>query len=140
MNRMLRSGTFRSLAAGILALLVYGGWAYYINSGYGVATGFRAATVQGSYSMALTLSTTLLMEGLYRSLQSPDSMRGLLLTILLTCLMTFSTAFLINWIFGTPRILLTILPGFLIGTVYTISYVYALHRLQGMNPEGESRC
>ena len=132
MKRILESGRIRSVTAGILALIVYGGWAYYVNSPYGVSAGIRAASVQGGYSLVLTLSTTLLMEGLYHSLQSIRPGGGnLVLTVLLTSAVTFTTAWVINRGFGTPRIFMTILPGFLIGTAYTIAYVFALHKLHG---------
>lgn len=112
----------RSLIAGIAGFLVYGGWAYYINEPY--AMGATAGLTQGSYSFALTMTTTLFMEYLF------DSLKGIrgrsIATVAITSLITFSTAYGIHWFVGTPMILVTILPGFVIGSVYTAVYVTSL--------------
>jgi hypothetical protein len=131
MRRLLDSRTLRGFAAGILGFIVYGGWAFYVNSQHGIDAGFKAGFVQGSYSFALTLSTTLLMEFLWTRLQNA---RGpYFLTLSITNTITFSTAYLINRVFGTPEILLTIFPGFLIGIVYTAFYLFSLSKLTSVN-------
>ena len=121
------SGITRSIFAGLAGFVAYGGWAYYVNAEYGFTTGIRSGLVQGGYSFALTLSTTLLMEQLLVSLSNVKGQ--LVITILTTCLITFSTAYLIHWLAMTPEILLTIAPGFLIGAIYTIFYVYSISSL-----------
>ena len=131
MRRLLNSGTLRGIAAGILGFVVYGGWAFYVNSQHGIALGFKAGLVQGTYSFALTLSTTMLMEFLLTSLQNT---RGpYFLTLSITNTITFATAYLINWVFRTPEILLTIFPGFLIGIAYSAFYLLSLSRLSRSN-------
>jgi hypothetical protein len=131
MRRLLGSRTLRGIAAGCLGFIIYGGWAFYINSQHGVAVGLKAGFVQGTYSFALTLSTTLLMEFLWTSLQN---MRGrYFLTLSITNALTFATAYLINWVFLTPEILPTIIPGFLIGIVYTAFYLFSLRELNNLN-------
>ena len=87
----------------------------------------RAGLIQGSYSLVLTLSTTLLMEYLLTSFQSVKGQA--VLTILITSVITFVTAFAIHWLFGTPEILMTIAPGFFIGALYTVFYVFSVNRL-----------
>jgi hypothetical protein len=131
MRRLLNSGTLRGIAAGTLGFIVYGGWAFYVNSQHGIAVGFKAGFVQGTYSFALTLSTTMLMEFLWTSLQ--NTRRPYFLTLSITNTITFTTAYLINWVFGTPEILLTILPGFLIGIGYTAFYLFSLSKLNSVN-------
>lgn len=134
MRRLLDSRALRGIAAGILGFIVYGGWAFYVNSQHGIAVGFKAGFVQGTYSFALTLSTTLLMEFLLPRLQNA---RGpYFLTLFFTNSITFATAYLINWVFGTPEILLTIFPGFLVGIVYTAVYLFSLSKLTGVNHAG----
>ena len=131
MRHLLDSRTLRGIAAGILGFIAYGGWALYVNSQHGIAVGFKAGFVQGTYSFALTLSTTMLMEFLLTSLQNT---RGpYFLTLSITNTITFATAYLINWVFRTPEILLTIFPGFLIGIVYTAFYLLSLSRLSRLN-------
>ena len=87
MRSLLDSGLLRSMAAGLAAFIVYGSWAYYINLSYGFEIGIRAGLVQGSYSLALTLSTTLLMEYLLTSFRSVKGQT--VLTILITLVITF---------------------------------------------------
>lgn len=125
------SRALRSIAAGIAGFIVYGSWAFYINSQYGITIGFKAGVVQGTYSFALTLSTTILMEVLWAGLQTSKGQT--ILTMSITIAITFITAYLINWVFGTPEILLTIFPGFLIGIFYTAFYVMTLSKLKSIN-------
>jgi hypothetical protein len=126
-SRRADSGIARSIIAGLAGFVAYGGWAYHVNAEYGLATGIRSGLVQGGYSFVLTLSTTLLMEQLLVSL---SNIKGqIVITILTTCLITFSTAYLTHWLAKTPEILLTIAPGFLIGAGYTVIYVYSLSTL-----------
>jgi hypothetical protein len=131
MRHLLDSRTLRGIAAGILGFVVYGGWAFYVNSQHGAAVGLKAGFVQGTYSFALTLSTTLLMEFLWTSLQNT---RGrYFLTLSITNSLTFTTAYLINSVFLTPEILPTIIPGFLIGIVYSAFYLFSLRKLNNLN-------
>ena len=132
-RRLLDSRTLRGIAAGILGFIAYGGWAFYVNSQHGVAAGLKAGFVQGTYSFALTLSTTLLMEFLWTSLQNTKG--TYFLTLSITNSLTFATAYLINWVFLTPEILATIIPGFLIGIVYTAFYLSSLRKLNNLTHE-----
>lgn len=131
MSSFLDSGLLRSIATGILGFIVYGSWAFYANFQHGLTSGVQAGIVQGTYSFALTLSTTMLMEFLWASFQSIKGQH--VLTIAMTSLITFTTAYSINWIFDTPEILLTIFPGFLIGLLYTTFYVVSLERLNNIS-------
>ncbi|MEM6707426.1 MAG: hypothetical protein AAF648_01445 [Pseudomonadota bacterium] len=122
----------RSLLAGLAGFVVYGGWAYYVNMRYGTMIGLRSGLLQGSYSLVLTFVTTLLMERLY------DRFAGLyarrVATIAVTGALLFATPCLIHRLAGTPEILMTVLPGFLIGMVYTSVYVFSLARLRAEMP------
>ena len=122
-----RSGPARGLFAAGLAFLFYGGWAYLVNSGHTQWIALRAGLVQGGYSFLLTLLTTALLEFLYRSLQSVR-FRASLTLVICTAFLT-GTGCLIHWLIGTPEILYTILPGFILGTAYAAAYVRALHSL-----------
>ncbi len=104
--------------------LVYGGWAYFVNQSHGQQAGINAGLTQGSYSFVLTLSTTFLMEHLMLMLAEVRGRK--LITIGVTSAITLGIAYLIHWLMGTPEIWLTILPGFAIGTAYTVTYVMAI--------------
>ena len=124
---LLRSPKARILLAAACGLIGYGGWAYIVNLDHGVSAAFKAALTQGGYSFAVTLVLTLLMESVYPLSDKPWLRFNL--TCTLTCLMLYATSWGINALVGTPEILLTILPGAVISTVYTVSYTLALGRL-----------
>ena len=95
---------------------------------HGAQAAIKAACVQGGYSFALTFVMTMLIEGLYRALH------GILLhtkstaiaTVLLTCAILYSTSWWINAMAGTPEIFNTVILGYIVGGVYTASYVKGL--------------
>jgi len=121
------NGFQRSVLSGLAGFVVYGGWAFWLNASHSHAMGISAGLLQGSYSFFLTLSMTLVMEYLMLMFKALP-LRGAL-TVLLVSTITFSVAFALQWLNSTPEILLTILPGFLIGTVYSIVYVTGLGAL-----------
>lgn len=116
----------RSFLAGFAGLIVYGGWAVYANASHGDTVALRAGVVQGSYSLLLTFVMTLATEGLYRALSLVYG--GLYWLMMIVCLSLFTTAYGIHYLVGTPEILMTILPGFVIGSIYTLVYVLGLKR------------
>ena len=111
----------RSLIAATAALLGYGGWAWFANSGAGDAAATKAAFVQGGYSFVLTFVMTYVTEWLYWY----TGARGWL-TTLLSSIMLLASAYSIHVIAGTPEVGMTIAPGFVIGTVYTAFFVVYL--------------
>lgn len=133
----------RSVLSGVAGFLVYGGWAFWLNASHGTAMGISAGAVQGSYSFVLTLTMTLVMEHLMASFVAIPA-RGAL-TVALVSGISFSVAYSLQWLNGTPEILLTILPGFFIGVVYCAVYVTGLQTIDAPKRrtdgvfEGEAR-
>lgn len=89
--------------------------------------GVRAGLLQGSYSLALTFSSTLLMERLYARLCHLSG--GLWLSMLVMAMVLWTIPWTIHLLAGTPYILMTVLPGFLIGCLYSLIYLLSLRRL-----------
>jgi len=114
----------RSLIAATAALLGYGGWAWFANSGAGDAAATKAAFVQGGYSFVLTFVMTYVTEWLY----CYTGGRGWFTTFLSSFLLLVS-AYSIHRLAGTPEVAMTIAPGFIIGTVYTAFFVAYLKGL-----------
>lgn len=121
------SSTVRSMLAATAGLAVYGLWAFVVNYDHGIDAGIRAALVQGGYSFALTFCMTWLMERLYTCLRPRAHAAWIASGI--TMVLLFATAWCINRVARTPEILATIMPGFVIGSIYTIVYMQALDRL-----------
>lgn len=120
------SPLLKSLASASAGALIYGSWAYYVNADAGSEMAVRTAAVQGSFSFVLTLSMTLMLEYLYRHL-GPGKQAALATTALVSAFM-FATAYSLQWAAGSNEILMTILPGYLIGTVYAGTYAWSLLR------------
>lgn len=120
------SPLLKSLASATAGALIYGSWAYYVNSDAGAEMAARTAAVQGSFSFVLTLSMTLMLEYLYRLL-GPGQGAAVITTALVSAFM-FATAYTLQWVAGSKEILMTILPGYVIGTVYAGTYAWSLQR------------
>lgn len=120
----------RSAFSAVWALFGYGAWAYLVNSMHGAAAAIKAACVQGAYSFVITFFMTLLIEALYRGIALVFAHGKLTktLTVLVTCSIIFSTSWWVNAMAGTPEIFGTVILGYVIGGIYTSSYVFGLAR------------
>lgn len=107
------------------AFLVYGGWAAYANWEYGLATWLLSAATQGTISFLITAFLTLILEHIFHSITSV--VLRFLVTALgsqtVVALMTFTA----HYIVGTPEILITMAPSFIVSTTYCILYTTGLH-------------
>lgn len=130
---MRNSPLLRSTVAGLAGFFGYGGWAIFANYGHGMSIAVRSGLIQGTYSLILTFAMTLVTEWLMGKLGRYPL--GSILTVVLISTVLFCTAFAIHYLVGTPEILMTILPGFVIGLVYTSVYVVGLRR--SAHPVGE---
>jgi len=122
----------RSLASASAGVFFYGAWAYWANSMHGAIVALKAACVQGSYSFTLTLCMTMLIETMFRFNARIFNQQYVInwLTIGICCAIIFSTSWAINAVAGTPEIFRTVILGYVIGAIYSISYVYSLARVQ----------
>ena len=131
LKTLLASKWCRVGLSALSALLGYGGWAYWINMTHGGSAAMKAAIVQGGYSFVLTCLLSLLIEFLYQ--RYSHWRYGVVLIGVVVCCLLYSLSWGINVLAMTPEILWTILPGALISTLFTISYLLGLKEL---NPTG----
>ena len=119
----------RSFFSAVLAFVGYGSWAYFVNSMHGWAASLKAALVQGSYSFFVTLVMTLFMEHTYRVFLRflRNGLIASSFAVLFTCGLLFSGSWWINSLAGTPEIFDTVILGYIIGGLYTISYINRLN-------------
>ncbi len=120
----LRRPILRVIASGSAAALLYGGWGYVANCGFGPAIAVRVAAVQALWSFALTIILTTIIEIAARrcvAARSPIALAAL--PALLLVWVGPSTVHHLN---ETPKILHTIAPGAVIGTAYVVTYVAAI--------------
>lgn len=122
----------KSLISATAGALLYGGWGYYANSGAGAEMAMRTGIVQGSYSFVLTLSMTLLLEWGYAVLGR--NRNGAVITLAVVSSLMFTTAYALQYFAGSKAILMTILPGYVVGTIYAAIYLSSVHRSLPSNP------
>ena len=128
----------RLLVPPVAGFLFYGLWAFFANMDHGCGPAAKAFLTQGSYSFVITLSLALLIEWLYRLLQRLPYRAWWVGVI--ACLLLYSTSWGINFLAGTPNILLTILPGAAFSTVYAVIYVMALVNINTVNISPQLFC
>ena len=117
----------------IAAVLGYGGWAVYSNRLGQPAdmamVAWRAGCIQGGYAGVLTLINISMLEALFkRLLKRLPVTSAALITLLLATATQYAVIIPVHLINGTPNILLTLLPGLVIGTLFCCFYLWGLRR------------
>ena len=125
---ILQSAALRILVPPLAGLLFYGGWAFWVNAEFGQSVAFKAAVTQGGYSFTITLLLALMIEWLFASFKVLPGRQWWVGAI--ACSLLYLTSWGVNVITGTPNILLTILPGATVSTVYTVIYVLTLKKIE----------
>lgn len=122
----------RSLISAAAGFVFYGAWAFWVNAVHGSMVALRAACVQGGYSFVLTLCMTVLLEGMFRFNSRVFNRRHIInwSTIILCCAVIFSGSWAVNAVAGTPEIFQTVILGYVVGGIYSASYVFSLARAQ----------
>jgi hypothetical protein len=121
-----QSSETQGLFTALAALLGYGSWAAWCNHEFGALSTIKAFAAQGSFAFAATLSLTLLAASLYRRLGR--TYQALTLAFICCFIISLTVPASIHWLIGTPKILASMLPGLLCGSVYLLSYLLLLHR------------
>jgi hypothetical protein len=127
-NSLMNNAVIRMLVPSFAGLVFYGAWAYWINSDHGQLAALKAAGTQGSYSFVITLSLALTIEWLFQ-LMKPLRYRSWWVGSI-ACLSLYATSWGVNVLSDTPNILLTILPGAAVSTLYTAMYIMTLSKIK----------
>jgi hypothetical protein len=117
----------RSLASAIAAALLYGAWAFVVNTGHGVPRALRAGLTQALLSFVQTLLMTLLMETLFRLPRRPWVGGVLAASGALVVASTVSVT--VHVVAGTPELLQTVAPVLSLGALFFVLYSLNLLRL-----------
>lgn len=126
--RVSRGSRKRALIVGCAAFLAFGGWALLANRAHPAAEMVRAAFTQGVLSFTSTTCSVLLLEYLYGLGSTPG--RKLLLAVTGTPAIVFLTMTGVHALAGTPNIAITLLPSFVSGTIFFVTYTLNLRRLE----------
>lgn len=127
---LVNSSKFRILISALAGFVAYGSWGYWVNMSHGWQVGLKSGLTQGSYSFAVTLFYSGLVEWLYAKTRKKA------LTIITCSFSVIFTSYAVHRLVGTPEILPTIAPGAVIGSFYVYGYVSALARIAS-RAEGE---
>ena len=116
----------------LAAILGYGGWGVYSNlldqPSDMLIVAWRAGVIQGCYAGLLTLINLALLELLYKRLhRRMGPTPAIFCALALATAAQYSLIIPIHLINGTPNIALTLLPGFVIGTLFSFAYLWGLH-------------
>ncbi len=99
-----------------------------MNIAHGPAAAIKAALVQGSYSFGITLGMTLMLEASYRTLSKLTGwyQTSAVISVVICCAPVFIGSWMINVAAGTPEVFRTVILGYIIGAVYSSTYVTGL--------------
>ncbi len=117
----IESGTLRY--APILAALVFGSWAAFVNSEYGTFVLVRTGLGQGIYALFSTWIVTRTVSEVMRFTHG-HSLR-FLVSFVSGFIVMVSIPLALHAALGTPKILLAIAPGILWGSVYIVGCIWA---------------
>ncbi|MEM1264361.1 MAG: hypothetical protein AAGH76_18320 [Pseudomonadota bacterium] len=125
---LLASPLVRSLCAAAVAFAFYALWAAWANRMHDVSMIRLASLTQGSYSAAVTFVMTSLVEFLYRG----DSGVGFRVarSVAITIILLVTSSVAVHLIVGTAEVLATVLPSWLFGSAYALSYALGLARAE----------
>lgn len=116
-----RGSLGKGALGGVVFATLWGGWAFYINSGAGLLTSLRAAVTQGLFSFAMTFFFSVTVDYLYAR---ADSMAGkIVLAFLVPVGVMLSALVLVHLATGTPNILLTVGPSTSLAAAYCLAKI-----------------
>lgn len=112
--------------APLLAAVVFGGWAAFVNGEYGLFVSARSGLGQGIYALFATWIVTRTAEQVFSYFGSGT--HGFITGFVASFLVMISFPLAIHYVLGTPEILYAILPGILWGGGYISTYLWFLSK------------
>lgn len=109
----------------LLAFLLWGGWAFYINHDAESYSGLISGITQGSCSFIITLLMTQFIVLQFNRFAS--GMFRIVLPPVITVSITGTFLVLIHIMVETPSILFTVSPALTVALLYSFYTVYKLH-------------
>ena len=115
-----------NIFAATLAFLIYGSWAGWVNSEYGLVISLRAGLGQGVYAFFSTwVVTAVARKILYKF---GLNWKGMLMSFLVTFQVMLAFPVVIHNILMTPDIIEAILPGLIWGSGYIAGVIWLARR------------
>ncbi len=115
-----------NLASAVLAFLMWGGWALWINSHNGTTTQLTSGMTQGAASFIITLVMVRAIVLLFHRM--PRNRLGVILPPTITVCCSGSCLALAHYLVGTPRIVNTIAPALTVAFSFCLYTTIKLRR------------
>lgn len=127
MEKSIRTSWLYNLLSAFLAFVLWGSWAYYINSTSSPLAGVISALTQGTASFLITLVMVHAVAFLYHWFQSPVTKVVLPAIVVVS----FTSVILVNvhTLMGTPRVFYTILPGLTVAFFFCLLTSFKLFKI-----------
>jgi len=115
-----------NVLSALAAFVMWGGWAYFINSGFGESTRIISAIAQGTASFVITLFMVHAVTWLFHRMT--NELLKLILPAVLTVSFTGTCLATLHFLVGTPRILQTIAPALTVAFLFCLYTSFKLKR------------
>lgn len=112
--------------APLMAAVVFGGWAAYVNSEYGLFVLLRTGLGQGLYALFSTWIVSRTAADVYAF--AGGKWRGFVAAFVASFLIMISIPLAIHHFLGTPEIIAAILPGIVWGSGYLATFLWVLSK------------
>lgn len=122
-----RTSRFFNLLSALLAFLLWGGWAFYVNGKTDVTKGIISGFTQGIASFVITLLMVRLVAWFFNHL--PNNFLQLPLAALFSVSVTGTYLVGIHLFVGTPEIFYTIAPALTVGFGFCWVTAYKLRKV-----------
>jgi len=127
MEKNIRTSWLFNLLSAFLAFMLWGGWAYHINSTSSPQSGVVAALTQGTASFLITLFMVHTVTFLFHYFQKPFA--KVILPAILVNSVTGVCLVSVHTLMGTPRVLATIIPALTVAVSFCIFTACKLMKL-----------
>lgn len=115
-----------NISSAALAFMIWGGWAFYVNDGFGSTVRTISAITQGTASMLITLVMVRVVAWIFNRL--PANGIRLVVPAVLTVAITGSALVLVHSLVGTPKIAHTVAPALTVAFLFCAYTAIKLHR------------
>ncbi|WP_298869373.1 hypothetical protein [uncultured Gimesia sp.] len=128
MEKSIRTSWLFNLVSAFLAFMLWGSWAYYINSANSAQSGIISALTQGTASFMITFVMVRAVTYLYHYFQNPVTK----IVLPAIVVVSFTSVLLVNvhTLMGTPRVFYTILPGLTVAFCFCLLTSFKLLKIQ----------
>lgn len=127
MDQSIRTSWVFNLLSAVLAFVVWGSWAFYVNSFGSTYSGVISALTQGTVSFLITLSMVRAVTFLFHWFQNPVT--KIMLPAIVVVSFTSLCLVNVHTMMGTPRVFYTILPGVTVAFFFCLLTSLKLHKI-----------